>query len=659
MRAFAAVFAREIAERRMVFLVGICSGLLSVVAAALHGWNAPGSTEVRLLVATVGGGALAAALALLFGASMIAGETAEKRISFYYSRPLPDVSIWAGKLLAAVFLSFSAGFLVFLPGWLTGPARASTLWGFETTTGRLALAAVALVTSCVLGSHAVVTIARLRSPWVVLDLILAPALVLLAAAFLRSLLRNGLFGSGPFDATFDLVRSLAGLAAVVLAALAAASGAQVAAGRTDARRSHGVFSVALWGILVPATAALGGYAGWVASADATDLVSIQQGFLAAPRGPWVAAGGPVRAARGGGSFLFDASRGRSIRVRGYDAVFSQDGMRAAWGEPEFGFFERKSNRAELMVADLATGRVVGAGIETAGWAALAFSPSGRRLAVRDGQSLAAYDVSDPANPRQLAAFPVAEGSRGFAFVDEDTVRLFPRFYNTLNRKGLAPPVLEVVELSLPSKQSLVTGRFDRETLPFLHLSADARFLVGTRRLRDDPDGKQALTLHDGRTGALLATLAEDFRSPQARFLSGNRIVIAGITGATARVVFFEGEKGWGAPSLSVDLGKASRVVLGGEIAAGRVVVSLLPFEDNLPASRRAARLAFVDAATGVVASGPDGLVPANRFGWWFNAVLPPAEAGSPSSTLFLDAEGRLVRFDLATGTQTVLLGKGK
>jgi hypothetical protein len=48
----------------------------------------------------------------------------------------------------------------------------------------------------------------------------------------------------------------------------------------------------------------------------------------------------------------------------------------------------------------------------------------------------------------------------------------------------------------------------------------------------------------------------------------------------------------------------------------------------------------------------------NRGLWW-TAVLPPAEAGLPSSLLFLDADNRLVRLDPATGASTVLLGRSK
>ena len=64
----------------------------------------------------------------------------------------------------------------------------------------------------------------------------------------------------------------------------------------------------------------------------------------------------------------------------------------------------------------------------------------------------------------------------------------------------------------------------------------------------------------------------------------------------------------------------------------------------------------MDVATGAVSSGPDGLVPADRFSWWFLPVLSPGEAGLPSATLFLNAEGALVRLDSATMKKEILLG---
>ena len=79
---------------------------------------------------------------------------------------------------------------------------------------------------------------------------------------------------------------------------------------------------------------------------------------------------------------------------------------------------------------------------------------------------------------------------------------------------------------------------------------------------------------------------------------------------------------------TVELGPAASLVLGGEIAPGRVAVALMPFEAIDESAATGMRSSpFVDVATGAVSPGPDGLVPADRFTWWFSPVLPPAEAG--------------------------------
>jgi hypothetical protein len=645
MRALAAVFAREIFARRLVFPVALAAGFMPILVSFASGWSKPNAAELRLLGALVVAATFSFAFALLIGGSVIAGETSEKRISFFFSRPLPAGAIWGGKLLAVLVLTLVPGFLALVPALLFAPAtRTRNLLGFEAIPWQAALAALVVAFFFILGAHAVVTIARLRSPWVALDLLLTPALVLLAAVFLRSLVRDGLFALNL--GKFDLTWLATGLLAAVLAALAAASYAQVAAGRTDARRAHGAFSVVLWGILGIATAAFGGYAWWVASARATDLASIEGWVLAAPQGSWVAAGGSLRAGRGYGMFLYDAASRRSIRLRSGDATFSQDGTRAAWTEERFGFFERKT-KSDLFVADLASAKAVQTGLTCREWCWLALSPAGNRLAVFEGNTLSAYEISNPANPKQVAAIRVEGFSRSLVFVDEDVLRLVPRVFNA-NRKDIPPRGLEIEEISLSSKKSLVTGRFELESLPLLRISADRRYLVGTRDKR--------LTLQEGRTGALLATLSGDLESPRLRFLSEGRMVVAGLRDGKATLkVFLEGGR---TPLLSLDLGAAASVALGGEIAPGRVAVALNPSRNTM-SSHFGWKLSLVDIASGTIVPSADGLVPANGFSWWYPPILPPGEAASPSATLFLDAEQRLVRLDPATGAQTVLLGRSK
>lgn len=659
MRAFAAVFGREIFERRVVFVVAFAAGFVPLIVSLATGWSRPDAAELRVLVALVGASALSTAFAILLGAAVIAGETKEKRISFFFARPIPSVSLWAGKLLAAIAITLATAFLAFTPGWLSGNGRARSLWGLDATAGRTALAALVLAFVLVLGSHAVVTIARLRSPWVALDLILAPTLVFLAAVFVRLLVR----ATDPYYwAELNPAElALGTLAASLLFALLLATFFQVAEGRSDARRAHGAFSVVLFGTMGLAVASVGAYAAWCGSARATDITGIAGGVQASPGGIWLAVGGPLRAGRGAGAFLWNPSINRSIRTRGFNPLFSHDGSRAAWGEPQSGFFERKGRSDEVFVADLASGRATATGLEAPDWSSLALSPTGRRLAVLDGKTLAAYDMTDAANPKQLAVFPVLAGGRGFAFVDEDTIRLFPRLYSTPNRKDIPPAGLEVAEFSLPSKKSLVTGRFEREALPRLYLTPDARFLVGRRPLTDEADGRAGLTLHDGRSGDLVATITDALANPQIRFLSGGRVAVSGIAGASARVLFFESEEDFTAPTRTIELGSAGRAQIGGEIPPGRIVVALRS-TDRRPQEASwisGWRCVSVDLVTGAVSPLGEKLYPVNTWAWWGTMELSMPDATRPVPSLFLDADGRLVRLDPATGARTVLLGKGK
>ncbi len=653
MKTTLAVAAREIVERRLVLLGTLLVGLLPLTLPFLPGLGGAGARDVRFVAAFYLALTIAVAFPIAFGATILVSEITQKRIAFYFSRPLPPVSIWAGKLLGALFISVSGACLAAIPTILVDGKRAFAAFD---TSGPATVYFVLTTLLLLAGAHTFSSMVRLRSAWIVLDFLLAALFAALIALSLRSLFLAGFWNLYEMKHSPEWLAWW--LAAPLITALLAASYMQVADGRTDARRSHGALSVTLWGLTALLALPLGGLALWVNAATPKDLVHVD-GIQAAPHGTWVGVAGAVRS-RGSAeaSFIFDAMSGRFVKCPfSWDGTvaFSADGTRAAWGEPRFGFFEMKDNRLDLFVADLSAGRPVATGLEPAGWATLALSPSGRRLASFDGKTLAAFDVSDAGNPKQIAVFRIARDLR-YTFVDEDTIRAFPRFFNT-QVKGLDLARLDITEFSLSSKKSLVTGRFEPGTLPFLRLSADARFLVGTRRTKDDPSAPQILTLHDGRTGAHLMTLSEDLEAPRVRFLSGGRMAVAGVAdGKGILKIFLEGER---SPARSIELGPAAGAILGGEVSPGRVAVALTPFRSNDERSRSAWKIVFVDTGTGAVSAGPDGLVPADRFSSWFSPVLQPAEAGLPSSCLFLDAERRLVRIDPATGAQTVLLGRSK
>jgi hypothetical protein len=647
MKGTLTVAAREIAERKLLFLGAFVAGLLPLgfpLIPALRG-NSP---EVRSAAALLLAATIAVAFPLVFGATILASDIAQKRLSFYFSRPLPAASIWAGKLVGALLISIGCALLAAAPVFLVkGEGAFTSATGGLGSRGPLVLAFPGVLLLFLL-AHVVASMARLRSAWIILDFTLAVAFAVAITLSLRSLFLAGFWD---LDGMRQSPERLAWwLTAALIAALLAASCVQVADGRTDARRSHGALSATLWGLTAVFAAILGGLAWWAASARVTDLARIDGGVVTAPRGPWVAVGGPLRARRGVGMFLFDTSGGRSVRIRSGGAVFSANGARAAWTEERIGFFER-GRKSDVFVANLESAKAIKTGLECSVWSRVALSPSGNRLAVLDGSTLSVYEISDPANPKQLATISVHVPSRLFAFIDDDTVRIFPRSFGAANRNEIPPAALEISELSLSSKKFLVTGRIEYDALPHLRISTDGRYLVGTREKR--------LTLREGRTGGLLATLSEDLERPSLRFLSGGRIAVAGVAdGNGVLKIFLEGEK---ASARSIDLGPVGAAALGGEIATDRVAVSLDPFLRNpsSPASHSAWKLAVVDVSAGKIVSSFDGLVPADRFSWWFSPTLPPAEAESPASFLFLDADSRLVRLDPSTGTQTVLLGRSK
>lgn len=652
MRATLAVAAREIADRKLALLGALLLGLVPLAIPLLPSLGGTQARDVRFTAALFLSLTIFVAFPVAFGATVMVSEIVQKRIAFYFSRPLSSASIWAGKMLAALIICICGACLAAVPTLIVDGKRALAAFDPDGPATAIFLLSTLLL---LVAAHILSSMVRLRSAWIVLDFFLAAALAAGIAIPVRSLFRAG------FWSLYDLNHSgwlLWLLAAPFIGALLVASCVQIAEGRTDARRSHGALSATLWCLVTLLAIPLAGFAWWVNVATPRDLTAVSS-LEAAPRGTWVSVSGRLRA-RGaaGGSFLVDTESGRFLERRSlwYEPVaFSADGTRAAWGKDQFGFFERKKT-ADIVLADLATGRAVETGLEcSTGWCHVLLSPSGRRLAIVGERNVAAYDVSVPENPKELAAFHVDGDVTGIAFVDEDTLRLFPRIFNAARQKNLGPT--HVVELSLASKKSLVTGILDRETLPFLNLSPDARIFVGTRSLSDDPSGKRALTLHDGRTGALLATLADDLRSPQLRFLAGGGFVVAGIGEASARVLFFEGDK---TLARTIDLGPAARVALGREITPGHVVVARNSIDKTNEAMRRSWKTFSVDAATGVVAPLGDGLVPLSSYFWWSGtASMPPAEAGSPASTLFLNASGALVRLDPATGAQTVLLGRSK
>nr|MDQ5873061.1 hypothetical protein [Acidobacteriota bacterium] len=178
MKGLLAVTRREIVERRNVWVAAGVASLIPIVFPLVPGMQGEPAGEVQAITAFALAGAFCAGLAIVLGASVVGRELADRRLGFYFSRPLSAFAIWAGKFFGALLLMFGAAFLVLLPATLLG--RAALLQPEETLPILLLVAAASVLVLFVI--HALGLWFRSRSLLFVLDWALAGATAVTVAA---------------------------------------------------------------------------------------------------------------------------------------------------------------------------------------------------------------------------------------------------------------------------------------------------------------------------------------------------------------------------------------------------------------------------------------------------------------------------------------------
>src|SRR6188768_3876078 len=103
MRGFLAVFEREILERRVLPVAALGFGLMAAVLPLVPGFRMGGFSpaEVRGSIALGLCLLLSTLTALFLGGSVLTSDLLERRMGFYFSRPLSGWALWSGKAAAA------------------------------------------------------------------------------------------------------------------------------------------------------------------------------------------------------------------------------------------------------------------------------------------------------------------------------------------------------------------------------------------------------------------------------------------------------------------------------------------------------------------------------------------------------------------------------
>jgi hypothetical protein len=633
-RAFTTVFQREVLERRLLLAAALVLGLVPLLVPILPRVGSGSLSELRGATALAIAATFGSVVALALGASVIARDLAERRLSFYFSRPLPGWTIWAGKLAAGAALVLGGAALILLPTWLLGDKPdPSGHWGGKTAgTGEVFLFAVCALLVLLLVGHAAGVILRSRSPWLILDLV--------ACLVAGWLLLDSLHVLGVFGATTAFVALAATLLCLVPLALLAAGAVQVVRGRTDLRRSHRLLSLTLWGLLLVFAFAAQSVSHWVLSATPQDLERIEIG-RPAPTGDWVYVQGEA-AHRGdyAPSFLLDTSSGRSVQVRRFVAsrwelrsAFSADGRRAVWT------YWMPPGAVGIETVDLTHSEAgpVQTPISFNSYVQdLALSPDGRRLATLVGNRL---QVDEFPSGRILASVALP-----WKDVDLDSARLV--FGDRIIRILAVPfvpggrpidyaehkdHVLQMYEYDLRSKALVKTGEIDFHDMVWdLSNNDHADRLVLRNR------ETSSVQVHDARTGEVkLALPVPQHSGARVLLLAGDRLALAFQRhGQPSELRVLSGD---GTPLRRLQL--VGPITLGGQPTPGTLVVASGSLE-------KSATSWLLDLDTGKVKRIGNDLVP---FSW---GDLRP---GSTGTKLFTGKAGRLLWIDPLTGRQRVVL----
>lgn len=602
MNAAVLIASRELRDRGRLFFIAACMAVVPFVAAFVVKENR------QLAIATVAGFVAAAytcTLALAMGVSMIGRDLTEKRLSFFFTKPVSAASIWIGKVTAGIATWLGAFLIVILPTYLFAHDGWTGMW----TAGGAPVMAYTLIMSTVLffGSHAASTMLRSRSALVALDFALLTIMIVTLFGMIRPIL---LGGGLDVAVTITLCVSVA-----MLAILAVAPVWQISRGRIDPRRNHAAFSTAFWSGAAIVVVAASAYAMWLISpplASITDYFAVDQ----SPTGRWMYLSGQTKN-RGSylASFLIDRTTGERerIAVSPWGTVHhTADGKSVVWmqyddllpGRGSFRFYTRRFESGAKQVATPLTMSMP---------ASAQLSHDGSRIAVTRSKRLEVYEL---ATGRLLGAAP--------GIGDTDVVAMY----------FAQPDVVRVVELSRRAPK-LVIRTFDMRARKLT--STPPRPSKGLRNVQFSQDGSRVFVRSEGvvldaQTGAVLVTppVTPVSRAAGAMLRDGSTVV-----SRDGKLHHFDPN---GAPLAEIAIPVPQAMVMA-QLGQSKVALS------SGGNDQAKWKTFVVDLAAGKVESVTPGI--RGAYSWWNDPLVP--QFTEDATLMAMEGSRRIVLWDPRTG----------
>lgn len=634
MRQVLAIASREFVERKLVIAAGGVLAVMTLFTPFLPGVE--GFTKgdiigiasgwVSMMILFVG--------ALVMGMTSINGDLSERRLGFYFARPVSGLAIWLGKVTGTLAVVIVTAAIAFLPAGVDGFSSILEIEAFG-----VFVFAWTLVGFFFFG-HVTACFARVRSIWILLDFaglfVLVAGVVTLFKVYVRTVSIDYL---GPFilDAAGLSIQILIGLAVI-------ASATGVILGRVDPTRVHRWTSTALWTLVASGLLVAWIAATWIAAATPRDVRAGTRTVEPVGReGEWIGVSGFARAGLYQEFVMNPAGRHLALGSK-FGLVASASRFVAI--EPDPGFrFRRAANMifdGTIVYADLdgdLEWQRTKIDVEGMGpWGVQpALSKEGTRLAIPTESGLAVYSLPDETMLRAVA-FDLSDTSwyaRMF-FVDDDRLRILKTSKRTssLDDAGRSVSLTEVFDVTISSGRQISRASFEATS-----------FVV-------DPSGQVVVVktgnerrVIDLETGLTTGTFESKAHWGLVRWLADGRLAISEDVGPGAgrslRVVTREGEE-----IARLDFPDAEMLRLGYEPRPGVLMATAGPMTSL--DSCRERRLLEIDLKAGTSREVGRGLT--TLFGW--TSEVPQ---GSTAARTFATCDGRVVRFDQSlAGSKTVL-----
>jgi MFS family permease len=625
-----AIAAREIRERKLVFLAAAIMAAISALAPLMPGTHSYRRGDILIISGAAWAVAFAAALAIAFGGGIVGGQLRSGRMSFYFSKPLGAGAIWFGKVIGALTTIAAAAVIVLIPALVFG-GRAwemridKPLWLLMITAGSAVL--------LFLISHVVSTLIASRSPLVLVDL----AIVLTTTATLYFVIRPLALARASFSVNFIIASVLSALIAAILGA----GVRQLARGRSDARRNHVELSRVLWPLVIVIVIAAASYGKWVRTVTPKNLV--WSTFLQSPNGQWLVLTGQRRYTDYVGSVVMDIGTRQVRQVEARDVVFSRDGRTTAWLQPA-------GNSYHVVTGVLDDPSVLNeTGISLAVFAQMVLSDDGKRIAVAAGQTLFVQDIASKRLVGSVNLRQNAQRVRMF-FENPDQLRVY-----TFEKHGDGLHI-EASRFTPAGRKLESLGRYvtDAERVTMIADQAGSQLLLREAWGATENETREKRQLMDAVTlrPVLMSLPVGPSQFLSALFLSNSNMAFVDKAGEgrTLKVVSPSGDLIHEYPL--VENGSAT---LGVELGKDRLLIMV----GRGPLEKRRYSTEVINLSNGrVERREPDTYAIVTHYGWGTDPRPMPRQ---PSAALVLMERGqdrpwrRIWRWNPSTGERTPLV----